>query len=339
MYISKEDGYIKVKCKYNEELVIKLKNVGSGIWDKEKRIWKFPLHKYDELQKLNTQKNTVLDASLSEKEKIEMLNKELILKGYSRLTIKAYIMQFKNILIFTKNKLTPDKIKEYLYYLIEEKQCSHSYINQGISAVKIYIRLTNVFSEDELVKISRPKQKKKIPTVLSKKEIKEIFKVTKNRKHKTGLMLAYSCGLRVSEVAKLEVDCIDSKRMIIIVKQGKGKKDRITILSKVMLKQLRHYYKEYQPRKYLFEGQERSKPITTRSFQKVMKKSAELAKINRKVCFHTLRHSFATHLLEAGTDLRYIQDLLGHTSILTTEIYTHVSTKALQNIQNPLDTL
>lgn len=152
-------------------------------------------------------------------------------------------------------------------------------------------------------------------------------------------MIAYSCGLRVSEVANLQLNDIDSDRMLITIRQGKGRKDRVTNLSKKMLTQLRNYYKEYKPNKWLFENLDKNAPITTRTLQKVYNRAAKKAGIKKKTTFHSLRHTVATHLLESGVDLRYIQELLGHSSSKTTEIYTHVSKKSIQGIPNPLDSL
>lgn len=153
------------------------------------------------------------------------------------------------------------------------------------------------------------------------------------------LMLAYSCGLRVSEVAEIEVNDIDSSRMLIIIKQGKGRKDRIVSLSSKMLEQLRTYYKLHKPEEWLFEGADKRKHIHIRSLQRVFNNAVKNLNINKEISFHSLRHSYATHLLEAGVDIRYIQELLGHKSCKTTEVYTHVSTKSLRKIPNPLDSL
>ncbi len=166
-----------------------------------------------------------------------------------------------------------------------------------------------------------------------------MLEVTSNEKHKSALMLAYSCGLRVSEVAMMQVKDIDSERMVVVVHQGKGRKDRITLLSEKMLDQLRIYYKTYRPKVWLFENPLKDGPISGRTLQQVFRNSAKKAEIRSDATFHSLRHSFATHLLENGTDLRFIQELLGHSSSKTTEIYTHVSRASLNRITNPLDQL
>lgn len=178
-----------------------------------------------------------------------------------------------------------------------------------------------------------------LPNVLSKDEIKLILEAHANVKHKTMLSLIYSCGLRCSELLQLKPEDIDSKRNIVLIKQAKGKKDRITPLSPKILVLLRMYYQLYKPKTYLFEGQEPGSIYSAKSLQGVLKQALEKAQIQKPVTLHWLRHSYATHLLENGTDLRYIQELLGHNSSRTTEIYTHVSTKNLQQIKSPFDDL
>lgn len=208
-----------------------------------------------------------------------------------------------------------------------------------MNAIKIYARKYSNIEETEIMKLPRPKKEKKLPKVMSQSEVKAMLDVTENIKHKTELMMAYSCGLRVSEVAALKVLDIDSERMVVIIHQAKGRKDRQTILSKKMLDQLRDYYKEYHPKLWLFENPKRDGPISIRTLQAVFNNAVTKANIKKHVTFHSLRHSFATHLLESGVDLRFIQELLGHSSSKTTEIYTHVSLRSIQNITNPLDTL
>lgn len=188
-------------------------------------------------------------------------------------------------------------------------------------------------------KIYRPKTEKLLPNVLSKEEIKKILNAHSNIKHKTMLSLIYSCGLRRSELINLKPSDIDSKRNVVIIRQSKGKKDRIVPLSIKILMMLRDYYLDYKPKTWLFEGQNVGEMYSEKSLQSVLKQALSKTKINKPVTLHWLRHSYATHLLEAGTDLRYIQELLGHNSSKTTEIYTHVSTKNIQQIKSPFDDL
>ena len=186
--------------------------------------------------------------------------------------------------------------------------------------------------------IDRPKKEKTLPVVLSEEEILLILRSVSNLKHKAILMVIYSAGLRISECINLKIKDIDSNRMQIRVEQSKGKKDRYTLLSTKTLLILRDYFKEYRPKEFLFEGQDGG-CYSTRSIQNIFRDAVEKAKINKKVTVHSLRHSFATHLLENGTNLRYIQSLLGHSNSKTTEIYTHVTTKGFEQLKSPLDNL
>jgi integrase/recombinase XerD len=175
--------------------------------------------------------------------------------------------------------------------------------------------------------------------VLSKQEVKQILEVLRNQKHRAMLSLIYGCGLRRGELLNLRPNDIDSKRMLVIIRNGKGFKDRIVPLSTKLLTMLREYHTVYKPETFLFEEAEAGKPYDERSLQQVLKQAIAKAGIKKPVSLHWLRHSYATHLLENGTDLRYIQELLGHKSSRTTEIYTHVSTKSIQNIKSPFDEL
>ena len=220
---------------------------------------------------------------------------------------------------------------------MRERQISVSQQNQRINAIKFYYE--KVLGRDkQYYDIHRPKKEQKLPKVLGKEEIKKILNCTENIKHKAILSLLYSAGLRRSELINLQLTDIDSSRMVILIHGGKGKKDRISLLSQKLLILLRDYYKKYKPGKNLFEGQNRAKYSPT-SIGKILKRSAKKAGIQKKVTPHMLRHSFATHLLEQGTDLRFIQELLGHNSSKTTEIYTHVAVKNLVDIKNPIDDL
>ena len=178
-----------------------------------------------------------------------------------------------------------------------------------------------------------------MPNVLSKEEIKLILNAHSNIKHKTMLSLIYSCGLRCGELLALQPVHIDSNRSIVLLKNAKGKKDRIVPLSPKILEMLREYYSSFRPKKFLFEGAIPGEPYSDKSLQQVLKQALQKTKITKPATLHWLRHSYATHLLESGTDLRYIQELLGHNSSKTTEIYTHVSTKSIQQIKSPFDDL
>jgi len=227
-------------------------------------------------------------------------------------------------------------VESFNYDYIVEDGKSISYQNQCINGIKKYFMYKGVALGD--LDLTRPKKEKKLPVVLAKEEVRSIIGATHNLKHKTLLSLIYSGGLRVGEAINLKVDAIDSDRMLIHIKGAKGKKDRYTLLSHSFLDTLRAYYKQYQPKTYLFEGQTGEK-YSTSSAQWILKKAVAACGIEKKVTLHTLRHSFATHLLEGGTDIRYIQALLGHQSPKTTMIYTHVTENSIKNINNPFDDL
>ncbi|MFV0566527.1 MAG: tyrosine-type recombinase/integrase [Flavobacteriaceae bacterium] len=190
----------------------------------------------------------------------------------------------------------------------------------------------------ETLNIERPKKEKKLPVVLSTDEVKQLLNANRNLKHKTLLCLIYSAGLRIGEAINLKASDIDSKRMLIFIRSAKGKKDRYTILSESFLTMLRDYYRTYRPKDYLFEGQDGGQ-YTASSAQKILKRAAWRIGLKKPITLHSLRHSFATHLLENGTDIRYIQTLLGHNSPKTTMIYTHVTEPSLRKIKNPFDNL
>jgi integrase/recombinase XerD len=263
-------------------------------------------------------------------------------KRYSPSTIKTYTQALESFLRFTAGKplmdITNDDIIVYNNEFILKKKLSVSYQNQVINAIKLFFRkIENTNIETE--KIERPKRPKALPNVLSKEEVKEILTAQENLKHRVMLSLIYSCGLRRGELLKLKPGDIDSKRNLIIIRQGKGAKDRIVPLSLKIIEMLREYYKYYKPTIWLFEGQKKGESYSEKSIESVLKQAVAKTKIKKPVSLHWLRHSYATHLLEAGTDLRYIQEILGHKSSRTTEIYTHVSTKSLQNIKSPFDDL
>jgi len=208
-------------------------------------------------------------------------------------------------------------------------------ISNGVNALKFYYG--SMLKKKFFYDIKRPRKDKKLPVVLSKEEVAKILSYVDNLKHKAILMLVYSAGLRVGEVVKLKPENIDSKRMLIHIKGAKGRKDRYTLLSETTLNVLRQYWKKYKPENWLFRGAKDGRYLSIRSVQKIFEQAYEKAGIRKEITIHGLRHSFATHLLEGGTDLRYIQELLGHKDSKTTKIYTHVSTKSLGKIRSPLD--
>ncbi len=246
---------------------------------------------------------------------------------YSESTLKTYANSFEEFINFyhTHDYITIDEpmIISYLRHLVTERKVSSSYQNQAINAIKFYYERV-LGGKRKFYFSERPLKEKALPTVLSEAEVAAIIKTTANLKHKAMLMLTYSAGLRISELLNLTLKDIDSDRMQIRIVQAKGKNDRYTLLAQKALVLLRKYFKVYRPQEWLFEGA-RQGQYTARSAQNVLQAAVGKAGIKKKVTLHTLRHSFATHLLENGTDLRYIQSLLGHASSKTTEIYTHVT--------------
>jgi integrase/recombinase XerD len=260
---------------------------------------------------------------------------------YSPSTIKTYGEAVSMFIRFYANtpaeEITNDHLIRFNNEYILKNGYSSSFQNQVINAVKLYFaRIRNKKLDPDL--IQRPRREHKLPNVLSKQEIKAILEAPTNLKHRAMLSLIYACGLRRSELLNLELTHIDRKRGIINLRQAKGKKDRIVPVSERLLDMLTEYYKAYKPSKYLFEGQ-KGQQYTASGLSQVLGESVRKASIKKPVTLHWLRHSYATHLLESGTDLRYIQELLGHKSSKTTEIYTHVSTNTLQKIKSPYDDL
>ena len=265
------------------------------------------------------------------------IKQKLKYKRYSPNTISTYVSCLEQFNRFIQKKglqINEATIYQYLMSLVE-KGYSRSSQNQHLNAIKFYLEKV-LKQESKAYYIERPLKKRKLPVVLSEKEIQLILSNLGNLKHKALLSLIYSCGLRVGEALNLKINDLDSDRMLISVRNGKGEKDRMVPLAPNVLKLLRTYYKQYQPSDYLFNGAEQG-PYSATSIRNVLKRAVYKSYIKKNVTPHTLRHSYATHLLEKGTDLRYIQVILGHSSVKTTEIYTHVSTKNLQAIKSPIE--
>ncbi|MFT6947590.1 MAG: integrase/recombinase XerD [Vicingaceae bacterium] len=265
---------------------------------------------------------------------------KLILKKYADNTVKVYCSMFKQYIRYYIDKpideLTELEIRAYLKHLVLAGK-SDSYLGQMVNAIKFYYEIV-LSMPNRFYEIERPQKRERLPKVLSKADVVAMIKGTQNLKHKCIIGLIYSAGLRRSELLALTIGDIDSKRMTIRVVDSKGRKDRITTLSNTILQLLRLYYKDYNPKDFLFEGQ-KGFQYTGASILKVVDQAAKRANIAQKVTPHMLRHSFATHLLEDGTDLRKIQNLLGHSSLKTTEVYTHLAINYQVDINNPLDSL
>lgn len=263
---------------------------------------------------------------------------KLEIRKYSLNTARSYIAHFEKFINHYKSMelldLSENEIKGYISFLVKNG-LSDSYVNQSINSIKFYYEVV-LGMPNRFYSIERPMKTEKLPEVLSKEKVLQMIKCTRNLKHRCIIKLLYSAGLRRAELINLKITDIDSDRMLIKVTQGKGKKDRFTTLSHTLLIDLRKYYRMYKPKTFLFEGPHGTEYSAT-SIRKIVSRAALSAGIRKKVTPHMLRHSFATHLLEAGVDLRHIQILLGHNSSKTTEIYTHVAVNSLKTIKNLLD--
>jgi integrase/recombinase XerD len=348
-----------VRMPYDIEWVRKIKNIEGRRWRQEEKVWSIPFREKTVRQFIDlfSDEPVIVDEEILNRcplfkhydiksldpvtdgeEWAVRLNESLKLKGFSRHTIKAYKGHIHRFLSYTTKPVAvidSEDIQSYLLFLLDQDN-SHSYVNQALSAIKFFV-LHVCRRRDINYSWTRPKKERKLPDILTQKEVIRLLNSVKNSKHKSILYLTYSSGLRVSEVVRLKVFDINRDRKTIHIRQGKGRKDRVTVLSESALQVLIDYVRKERPTDWLFPGGKEGKPITERSAQKIFEKACKQAPIHKNVSIHSLRHSFATHLLEGGTDLRYIQELLGHQSSKTTEIYTHVSIKDVQRIQSPLD--
>jgi integrase/recombinase XerD len=317
----RKEKRIAVFFEKNAELIARIKIVAGSRWSQTLGVWHIP----------DTEENRVrfkiapVSYSLPSTEGMEQIEKFkqwLRSKRYSESTIATYSEALKSFLVFYREKAVADINNEdvivYNNEHILKNNLSASFQNQTVNAIKLFfqtIRDTKMMVD----KIHRPKRAKVLPNVLSKEEIKLILNAHSNIKHKAMLSMIYSCGLRRSELLHLRFSDIDANRNIVLLKNAKGKKDRIAPLSPKILQMLREYYKDYKPAVWLFEGQIKGEQYSEQSLQSVLKQALQKAGIKKPVTLHWLRHSYATHLLESGTDLRYIQELLGHSSSKTTE--------------------
>lgn len=353
-------GRLKLLFGYNKSLTTAIKKMPFRSWDAKNKWWSIPFSDklLAELQAIikeigftfRFEEETKATTKVARKSAFNTVNyrccpDNYVLKlkelRYSENTIKTYVSLFEELINHYPSheidKLDERMIVAFCQYLVIDRKVSASYQNQSINAIKFYYERV-LGGQRKFYMLQRPTKEKTLPNVLSTQEITALLKATLNLKHKAILTTIYSSGLRISEAINLKIKDIDSNRMQIRVEQSKGKKDRYTLLSMKTLELLRRYVKEYRPKEYLFENPEGG-PYAARSIQTFFHEVCHKAGITKKVSVHTLRHSFATHLLEKGTDLRYIQVLLGHESSKTTEIYTHVTTKGFDQIKSPLDDL
>jgi site-specific recombinase XerD len=329
---------ISVVFDKNHDMISWIKSIHGSRWSATRQVWHLP----------DTESNRILlkvplhSDFLPSEEGISALatfKEWMKSKRYSESTIKVYTDSMKSFLVFHRTKqlvdINNDDVIKFNNDYVLRRNLSSTYQNQIVNAIKLFFKIISNTTMD-IENVHRPRRERVLPNVLSKEEVLRLIDVTDNLKHKTLLALIYSSGLRISEALHMKTTDIDSKRMLIHVKNAKGKKDRYTLLSSKVLLIMREYYAIYKPKKYLFEGLS-GRMYNSRSAQIVLQHAAKKAGIEKRISLHTLRHSFATHLLESGTDLRYIQDLLGHSSPKTTMIYTHVTSTSLKDIKNPFD--
>ena len=364
--IHHESDVVFLEFEKGNSIIPAVKSIPGVTWSQTKRLWYIPLCEFDlskVLAVLNSQafvdyrwlsqsirkgpqkeepEKKKTEVPLEIEEGLNKLRLWMTHKRYSESSIKSYVEGTKAFLSFVHPKpvheICSEDMVDFVNGYIIKKKLSYAFQNQVINAVKIYFREI-VQSRFDVEKFERPRTEHRLPNVLSKVEIAAILKAHINPKHRIMLSLIYACGLRRSELLNLRPLDIDSNRGLLIIRQSKGKKDRVVPISEKTIEMLREYYRMYRPKVWLFEGQEKGEQYSEKSLQSVLKLALKKANITKPVTLHWLRHSYATHLLESGTDLRYIQELLGHKSSKTTEIYTHVSTKNLQNIKSPFDDL
>jgi integrase/recombinase XerD len=352
---------ILIRFAYNKAILSRLKQIATPTWSSTHKCWyvsdtqqvrkqfNLPIAHEAEIES-NIQAATVINTAplktnptgihAVNKHVLPNMEQHLILKGYSTSTSKTYLGEMSCFLqqIKTANAdaFTVERLKSYLSYCLHTAGLSENTVHSRMNALKFYYE--QVLGKEKLFyTIPRPKKHDMLPKVISEEKILKALTSIENLKHKAILFVAYSAGLRVSEVVKLKLTDINSDRMQIFIEAAKGKKDRVVTLAQCTLAILRAYAVQYKPRVYLFEGQGSGEPYSARSAQTVFKKAFANLGIDPRIGFHGLRHSYATHALENGIDLRYIQELLGHNDIKTTLRYTHVAQKQLAQIESPLD--
>jgi site-specific recombinase XerD len=336
---------IWIRFEKDRELIQYLRSSTKCWWSVSQRAWYVTDNRYHRqmfgLELAVTGKQVLSRIHPVNMPAFQRFQEQIKLKGYSQNTLRTYSIAFGQLLYVLKSHavddLTPERLRAYFLYCHDQLKLSESEIHSRINAIKFYYEQV-LHREKMFFDIPRPKKQLLLPRMLNRREIQKVLDITENRKHKLMLKLCYGMGLRVSEVVGLKISDIDSGAMLVRIEQAKGKKDRIVGLPQTALEELRDYYREFRPKTYLFEGQNGDQ-YSIRSAQAVFKSAMRKAGINKRIGIHGLRHSYATHLLETGTDIRIIQDLLGHNNLKTTEIYTHVTTPAKAKVKSPLDAL
>ncbi|MEM7375006.1 MAG: site-specific integrase [Bacteroidota bacterium] len=335
-----------------------MKQIPGSRWTPDGRCWHIPYDKksYTHLKRIfgegqivvcqtspmpkSQKQQSQVKVSLTFESEVSRMQQKMILQRYSPNTIKTYAHFFRQLLAYYPERhpqeLQKEDLMRFLLHGVKQKKWSESAQNQAINAVKYYFE--KVLGQEKTYFELRPRRSQQLPGVFSEKEVLAIFRAVENLKHKTILMLIYSAGLRIGESIRIRIEDINFERKSVFIKAGKGKKDRYSVLSEKVAGVLQTYLTEYRPDYWLFEGQEGGQ-YSSSSIQKIFRRAVARSGVNPYSTVHTLRHSFATHLLERGMDLRYIQSLLGHKSPETTEIYTHITQKAREKLCSPLDFL
>ena len=336
---------VLIRFVHNQRIIDLLKEKFPSHWSQSKKCWWISRNDFDYTKFKQVFSAFVEITAIAKEETIQLPKgylENLERLRYSESTIKTYSKYMRDFCTeFKDNDLTvtsTDEINEYLHRQVHNNVISISQQNQLINAIKFYYEKV-LGKSKEHYKLERPRKQKQLPKVLSKNEVISIIKQCRNIKHKCILSLIYSAGLRRNELINIRITDIISERNQVLIQKGKGNKDRYSILSPHLLIELREYYKKYKPQIWLFEGQKPASQYSPTSIRNILNYASKHAGIKRRITPHMLRHSFATHLLEQGVDLRYIQVLLGHGSSKTTEIYTHVSNSEIGKIVNPLDEL
>lgn len=344
--LHRDKKVILVKFKFDDQLKKALqKRFPSAKWSASKKSWYLPdlpsVRHELQIKKRDALADKLSTVHLTNQQAYIDFNEQLILKKYSPSTVRVYLAEFHHLLSLIEDypvqDLNPKRLKDYFLYCIKKEKMKERKINGKINAIKFFFEQV-LHRPKMFFDIPRPKKALQLPKMLSKSEVKKLFKVTANLKHLVALQLCYGMGLRVSEVVNIKLTDIDSQRMVVHLQGAKGKKDRYVPLPESILPKLREYYLMYSPKKFLLEGQYGG-AYAKSSLQQVFKKAMRKARINKQIGIHGLRHSYATHLLESGADMRFIQELLGHNSIKTTQIYTKVTPRSLSKIASPLDSL
>lgn len=359
--IWKKQGLVLIEFPFDQELIKLVKTIPNILWNAGRKAWILPYRDETLNQILDTFKGKAwVDYSQFQKilpealppvlpnlsphltQEIDEFTAWMQNRRYAASTVHTYSQCLSLFFRYLQNKnpeeITNVDLENFHQSYILKRKYSASFQSQVINAVKLYFS-TKLNRKLDPVTIERPRQPKLLPHVLSKEEVKQILEAHTNIKHKTMLSLTYACGLRRGELLGLKLTDIDSKRELLRINQGKGAKDRIVPISPKVIEMLREYYLAEKPRVYLFEGLVAGHPYSEKSLENVMNQAVKKTGLKEKATLHWLRHSYATHLHEGGTDLRLIQELLGHRSSKTTEIYTHVSTKSLQKVKSPFDDL